>query len=412
MKFIKYFMLIKFYFIFSIFTNAEPFCILQPKDYDEKSIESIHSFEENIENKISSIYQTEYPYLKNKIEEIRELKKKLQRLEKILFNKYIRQPNRGHKYQHMNNVIRDKRKIRFHHFLDENIQLEEEFNSALKGLFARKSFSFTSYREAVAKRTDLQHLIDTINNEIEPMQQPHFLYPPKLNFSIRDNDIYYGDIQMEVFFTPPKDNLLKIPFLNIGFETNKNTIIYTCIHLDAYDESRNAIYIYFLTATKFNVVSLKDIVTSFDLIIRNILTFYREPEVIVSPVPIIEDPAGSIITPITKVMNTLSVLQPLKVINSVISKMQVFTLASRLNPTVQVIMDNVDVGIKGIYIHPKGLKVRYAASTLYGLFNLDLITQNQQKDFSEFMNVLTITEQDDSDSMQNSMESEKDATKE
>ena len=407
MKFIRYFILIIFNFIFCITTNAEPFCMLQPEDYDEKSIESIHSFEENIENKISLIYQKEYPHLKSKIEEIRELKKELQGLERTLFKKYVKRPHRSHKYQHMNSAIKQKRKTKFLHFLDGNIQSEEEFNSALKGLFLKKSFNFTLYKEVVARRTDLQHSIDTINNEIEPMQQPHFLYPPKVNFSLRNNDIYYGDIQMEVFFTPPKDNLLKIPFLNIGFETNKNTIIYTCIHLDAYDKSRNVVYIYFLTATKFHIVSLKDILTSFDLVIRNILTFRREPEVIVSPVPLIEDPTGSIITPITKVVNTLSVLQPLKVINSVISKMQVFTLASRLNPTVQIIMDNVDVGIKGIYIHPKGLKVRYAASTLYGLFNLDLITQNQQVDFSEFMNVFTVTGSEDSDSTQNSIEIDK-----
>ena len=406
MKFIRYFILVKFYFIFCITTNAEPFCILQPEDYDEKSIESIHSFEENIENKISLIYQTEYPHLKSKMEEIHKLKKKLQRLEKTLFKKYVKRPHRSHKYQHMNSAIRQKRKIKFLHFLDGNIQSEEEFHSALKDLFLKKNFNFTLYRETVARRTDLQHHINTINNEIEPMQQPHFLYPPKVDFSLRNNDIYYGDIQMEVFFTPPKDNLLKIPFLNIGFETNKNTIIYTCIHLDAYDESRNVVYIYFLTATKFHIVSLKDIVTSFDLIIRSILTFRREPEVIVSPVPLIEDPAGSIITPVTKVMDTLSVLQPLKVINSVISKMQVFTLASRLNPTAQIIMDNVDVGIKGLYIHPRGLKIRYAASTLYGLFNMDLITQNQQANFSEFMNVLTITEPDDSDSTQNGTETD------
>ena len=394
MKCLKHFIFIQISLIFSFYSFAQQFCTLQPENHDEQSIESIHTFEENIENKISLIYKTEYPHLKLKIEEIRKLRKELKKLENTLFKRYIKQVYRGRKYQQLNNAINRKRKEKFIQLLEQNILSEEEFNKVIKGLFTKRHFNFNVYREAVSNRSHLQKRINEINSEIEPMQQPHFLYPPKINFSFRNNYIYYGDVQMEAFFTPPKDNLLKIPFINIGFETDKNTIIYTCIHLDAYDESKNAVYIYFLNATKFDVVDFRDIFTNFNLIIRSILTFHREPEVIIAPAPITEDPAGSIITPITKVVNAISLLQPLKVINNIISKMQVFTIASRLNPTAQLIMDNVDVGIKGLYIHSTGLKIRYAASTLYGLFNFDLITQSQKADFSESMNIFTIEKSD------------------
>ena len=390
----KHIIFIKVSLFFSFYTFAQPFCVLQPENYDEQSMESIHTFEDNIESKISSIYQQEYPHLKEKTQEVRFFTKNLKKLEEQLFRKYVKRPHRHHRVSQISHSRIYKRKLQFLHFLDQDLQSEEEFNAVARAFFTKKSFTFDVYRESVSNRKQLQDLINEINSEIEPMQRPHFLYPPKVNFSIRNNDIYYGDIQMEGFFTPPKDNLLKIPFINIGFETNENTIIYTCIHLDAYDKSKNAVYIYFLNATKFNVVSLKDIVTNFDLVIRHFLTFYREPEVIIAPVPITEDPAGSIITPVTKVVNAMSFLKPLKVVNSVISRMQVFTVASRLNPTAQLIMDNVDVGIKGIYIYPTGLKIRYAASTLYGLFNFDLITQNQKADFSESMNTLTIEQSD------------------
>ena len=384
----------------SFLANAQQLCTLQPEDYNEDSAQSIHAFEDNIENKISLVYQEEYPHLKIKTQEIRRLTKHLKKLEKKLFKQYVKRIHKHHKVPQISHLKMYRKQLSFLHILDQNLQSEEEFNAATKALFTKKSFTFDAYRKAVDERSTLKNLIDKMNDEIEPMQQPHFLYPPHIDFSIRSNDIYYGDIQMEVFFTPPKDDLLKIPFLNTGFETNRNTIIYTCIHLNAHDKSKNAGFIYFLNATKFNILSLTDIITNFDLVVRSLLTFYREPEVIIAPVPITEDPAGKIITPLTKVVNTLSVLQPLKIVNNVISKMQIFTVASRLNPTAQLIMDNVDVGVKGIYIHPEGLKVRYAASTLYGLVNMDLITQNQKADFSGFMNVLTIEEPDHSDLIQ------------
>ena len=393
MKLIKSLLVICCSFLyFSV--NAEQLCTLQPEDYSEDSKQSIHAFEDNIEDRISLIYQAEYPHLKAKTKEIRQLKRELRRLERILFRKYVKKSHRHHKFAQVDRSKMYKRKLQFLDFLDQNLQSEEEFNSTEKADFAKNIFTFNRYREAVNERSSLKKLIDKINDEIEPLQQPHFLYTPKINFSMRTNDIYYGDIQMEVFFTPPKNDFLKIPFLNIGFETNRNTVIYTCIYLNAYDPARNAVFIYFLNATKLNILNLMDVVMNFDLIVRNILTYFREPEVIIAPAPITEDPAGSIITPLTKVINTLSILESLQFINNIISKMQIFTVASRLHPTAQLVLDNVDVGIKGLYIHPEGIKVRYAASTLYGLVRMNLITQSQKADFSGFMNVLTIEEEE------------------
>lgn len=376
-------------------------CSLKPDNFDNQR-ESIQEFEQNIEDAISEIYQKEHPRLIEKLRQLEELKAQLSRFTYSIAQSHFHFIRRHHK----NPAVR-KQKIRqslqdFLDLIEQNIQSEEEWEAAVRGAAAIRYFSFEQYRRYAGRVHKMQADIEELNNIINPLKAPYLLYAPKFNYSIRSRGIAYGDLQLEAFFRPPKDNLFKLPFLNIGFETNKNTVIYACIHLDSFDSSKNLLYVYFLSAAKLNLFQWQDIIFNPSLLIHSALNWRKLPQALIAPLPFKLNPAAGAVgfaQQAQKQLSSISQFSAVSKISKIINQLEIINFTAQVHPALKFVLDNVDFGIKGVLIQPDRVQIRYAGSILYGLINFNLAKYSQKADFSSFMNILTWNEgQDESSS--------------
>ena len=374
------------------FAKAENFCKLQPEGYDS-SRSSMKEFEKNIQNEMTAIYQEQYPALVKPLQELHHLTKELDRM-LIRFSRRYTKPTRYVAGRTKNIALQRSKTEHFLNLIASNIQSEEEFQAQLETQWIKPRFTFETYQETLSELEPIKQSIQQLQEIIQPIQQPHFLYTPEINFSIRGNEVYYGDLQLEVFFNLPKDNLFQLPILGIGFETNDNTVIYTCIHLDSFDSSKNVFYIYFLNTTKFYSSNWTDWILNSNLAIRHILTMRSPPKAIIAPLPMVGDPTGKIIKPMKGMFKVFSMAKPLAMVQDMASKLEVLSLTSSVNPAVKMVIDNVNFGIKGLHIHEDGVTMRYAATSFYGLLNINLIQQTYPIDTSPFINIMTLNKEE------------------
>lgn len=378
------------FLVFPAFLFAGEFCELQPEDFDD-SKKSILAFEKNIENKISEIYRTQYPLVMQKLKALEQLQKKLKEFTKQYESKYIRTAPRHPKNRSVDALRKRKRKTAFFQLAEQDISSELELNRYLEKVRVIRPMSFGAYRDYVDRLNELKNQIQEVNTSLLEIQSFGFLQFPDFGFSLRANS-FYGYFKMEGLFRLPKDDLLKLPFLKIGFETNPNTVIYSCVHLDEFRPDKNRIYIYFLNTTKLYNFHWKDFFMRPNLAFRHLLTIRREPEAIISPLPFVLNPLSST----SETLSNLSQFQQLSshpAFNQIMSAVGQFDFVNfsvNLHPILAVIKNNVHVGVKGFMIQPDQLKIRYAGAALYGLINFNLAVHNQKANFASFMNMLTL----------------------
>ena len=380
----------------SFFSKTENFCTLQPPNFDH-SRESIKVFEENIEEQLTEIYQNEYPELSEQLHLQEKAEKAVRDFQNIITRKYVKKSRRHHKNPTIHHAEMRKRKTIFLNLIEQDIQTPDEWNAALQGLRWIRRISFEEYRELFQQVSTLKQAIEDINDRIRPMQAPHFLYVPKIDLAIGGKNIY-GNFQVEAFFQPPRNDLFQLPLLKIGFETNQNTVIYICMHLDSFDPQKNTLYVYFLNTTKLYNLKWTDMFFNFDLFMRNLLTIRQPPLARISPLPFVMNPAGSTLETVQTARNNpliASRLTSLSNVTSIVDKFDFINVTTHLNPLMKMIIDNVDFGIKGLLIKPHKLQIRYAGSALYGLINFNLARHSQKADFSSFMNILTMDTDDE-----------------
>ena len=369
----------KFLFLalFPICLKAQPLCRLQPDHFDHKS-KSLQIFEKNIEEKMTQIYQNEYQDLFSALKMKKELNHVLNHYQNLILNQYGASSKED-----------------FLNFFEQNFDTEIAFNSNIHKLQTQAQLNYPAYRDHAKIIFSLKQSLEDMDSILKIMQEPYFLYTPEFEFSIRENNISYGDLKMEVFFRPPKENMFKIPFLNIGFETDQNTVIYTCIHFDSFDPSQNIFYIYFLNMTKLYSPKITDLFFNTPLMMRHLLTLRRPPQALITPMPFVFNPLRGVLGAFEKTERvlqwsdgSLSVLDNSGIMNF-IGNLNFLDITSNLNPIQKVIVDNIDIGIKGILVQPEGLKIRYAGSAFYGLVTFNLAQTGHKSDFSYFMNVMT-----------------------
>ena len=378
------------FFICPSFLFAGEFCELQPDGFDGSKA-SILAFEKNIENKISEIYRTQYPLVIQKLTALEELQKKLKDFESQYKHKYVKVAPKHPKSSSVNALRKRKRREAFLHLVEQNISSEAELNEYLKKMKVIRQMPFRAYRAYVDTVNELKNKIQEINTSLLEIQSFGFLQLPDFGFSLEGSKAY-GYLKMEGLFRMPKDDLLKLPFLKIGFETNSNTVIYSCVHLDEFNSERNRIYIYFLNTTKIYNFHWKDFFMRPSLAFQHLLTFRQEPKAVISPLPFVLNPLSST----SGTLNTLNQFQQLNnhpafnQIMSTVGQFDFLNFSLNLHPILKVIKNNVQVGVKGFMIQPDRLQIRYSGTALYGLINFNLAVHNQSADFSSFMNMMTL----------------------
>ncbi len=379
-------------FFYPSFLFAGEFCKLQPEDFDEDARSSLSVFEENIENKVSDIYRTQYPHVIKKLKTLEELQNKLTRIENQYSQKYIRSPNRHPRNRAVDRLSKRRRKKLFLKLAEQNIHSESDLSDYLKKIKVIRPMSFDVYQDYSNTVNDLKSQIEEVNTLLLEIQSFGFLQFPDFGFSLR-GDKFYGHFKMEGLFRVPKDDLLRLPFLKIGFETSPNTVIYSCVHLDEFKPDNNRIYIYFLNTTKLDILRRTDFIMRPISSIRNLLGLSQEPQAVISHLPFVLNSAAG------EVSETLSNLGQVQQIGNhpsfnqimdEVGRLKILNFAANLNPILAVINDNVQIGVQGFVIHPDKLQIRYAGTTLYGFINFNLPTQNQSVDFSSFMNIITL----------------------
>ena len=372
------------------FLFAGEFCELQPEEFNNTR-QSILVFEENIENKISEIYRVQYPLVVEKLEALKGLEHELRRIENQYSQQYIRSAPRHPRNRAVDYTRKRKRKEIFLQLAEQNIHSESELNDYLAKVKVIRPMPFDVYQYYSSTVNNLKAQIEEVNTSLLEIQSFGFLQPPDFGFSFR-GDQSYGHFKMEGLFRVPKDDLLKLPFLRIGFETTPNTVIYSCVHLDEFRPDKNRIYIYFLNTTKLYTIKWKDFFMRPNLVVRHLLTFNQEPRAVISPLPFVLNPLAST----SETLDTLGQFQQLSSyasfnqVMSIAGKFNFLDFTTNINPILTVIKDNIQVGIQGFVIHPDKLQMRYAGTTLYGLINFNLAVQNQSADFSSFMNIMTL----------------------
>lgn len=376
------------------FLFAGEYCELQPEGFDE-SRQSILAFEENIENHISEIYRDQYPFVIEKLKALDQLQRSLIRIENRYSQRYIKFVRKHPKKRAVNHSRRKKRKEVFLTLAEQSFQSELELSNYLEEVKVIRPMPFDVYQDYSSRVNELKAQIEEVNTSLLEIQSFGFLQFPDVGVSLR-GDQSYGHFKMEGLFRVPKDDLLKLPFLKIGFETNPNTVIYSCVHLSEFRPDENRIYIYFLNTTKLYTIRWKDFIMHPNLAIRHLLTFRQKPQAVISPLPFVLNPLASA----SETLDNLGQFQQLSnhasfsQIMDAAGKFNFLDFSSHLNPILLVIKNNVQVGVQGFVIHPDKLQIRYAGTTLYGLINFDLAVQNQSADFSSFMNIMTLDSRD------------------
>ena len=381
-------------FIFSFLVGAKEFCRLQPSSFDGEK-ESIREFEENIEEALSKIYQTEYPLLSEKFIKRSELVQQMVQIEDEFYEKYASMVSK--KGSRDRSSFSSRKKV-LAQGIEKGIQTKEEWEIFLQESSFVLSVIFEEFQKDLKGVMDKREVLQRLNDEISPLKAPYFLYPPKVSYSFRGGEVSYGDLQMEAFFRPPVEDLFKLPFLNIGFEMNQNTVIYTCLHFDSFDSDKNKLYIYFLNTTKFYELSWIDLFTDFNLVVRSVLSSGRPPEALVAPIPFVVNPAQNVSNFISKANSVTSQINSLKSVTSVMNQLDFLDFTAQINPVLRIILSNVDFGIKGVLVEPNRAQLSYAGSSLFGLINFNLGKYDQNADFSSFMNIFTWEEEDEAES--------------
>ena len=373
--------------ISSFFMRAEEFCQLQPQMFDGNK-DSLKEFETNIEEALTEIYQKEYPRVAQESKDLDVSVRELNRVSRAFFNKYVERG--GLRHQTKEDGSKVTRREFFSSVMDEGIHTEDEWNRVLEELSFVEKISFEEFQKDRVELNQLKDRVQILEDQISPMQAPYFLYPPQLSYSFRGGQISYGDLRVEAFFQPPKEDLFKLPFLNIGFGTDSNTVIYMCLHFDSFDAQKNRLYIYFLNTTKFFVLDWKDFFTDFNLMVRSLVHLRKPPEAQILPLPFEVSPVSDEISGFLKTTNSfVNQVNTLQNVTSVMNRLEFLDLTTQLNPVLAIVLNNVSFGIKGLVVHPERLQLHYAGSSLYGLINFNLGQFSQRTQFSSFMNVLT-----------------------
>ena len=375
--------------------SAEEICTLQPQDSaDEK--EFIDTFEKNIEEKMSEIYQNVYFDLFNLVKQVELLKEELKDFEQMMIKKSLKPLHR-----HPKNPSLYKKKVRqrealFLNLIAKEVYTKDQWQALLKTASFVHPLPFEVYQEYHVRQKTLKLSIEDTNKKIHPMKAVHFLYPPKWDYSLRGGGISYGNLQLEAFMRPPLNNLFKLPYLNIGFETNTNTVIYVCAHLSAFDPSENVFYFYFLNMTKLHQAEWRKLLFSPKEAVRALVNMRRPPQAIITPLPFVLNPLSSAFDSIGILGNAAERL-PLadslstssEQLTRTFSRFNVLDFTANLNPIAKIALDQVDFGVKALEIRPEKLSISYSASALYGLITIDIAKQGQKGDFSSVMNVMT-----------------------
>ena len=244
-------MKIRIYSLFLIYPSflfAGEFCELQPEGFDDSKA-SILAFEKNIENKISEIYQIHYPLIIQKLTALEKLQEEWKEFENQYENKYVKTVPRHPRSPFVNALRKRKRKEIFLTLAEKDITSAVELNQYLQKVKVIRPMSFDVYRDYVDTFNKFRNQVQEAHTALLEIQSFGFLQLPDFGFSLRGNRSY-GYFRMEGLFRLPKDDLLKLPFLKIGFETNSNTVIYSCVHLDELRTDKNRIYIYFFEYNK------------------------------------------------------------------------------------------------------------------------------------------------------------------
>ncbi len=381
-----------FFIVCPFFLSAGEFCDLQPEGFDGGR-QSAAVFEKNIESKVSEIYRTRYPLVVEKLKILEEFQKRLEEIENRYTAKYVRRSRRHPKSRIADLSRRRQRREFLFQLIERNIQSDLEFNEYLSASGGIRSLSFDVYRNFLDEVFELKEQIEEINTSLLEIQSFGFLQPPDFGFSVRDRR-FYGRFQMEGLFRVPKDDLLKLPFLKIGFETSPHTVIYSCVHLDEFAPEKNRIYVYFLNTTKLYTIHWKDFFMRPSVAVKHLLTLNQEPQAVISPLPVVLNPLAAASTALGSLgkFEQLGGHASFNQLMGTVDRLNVLDFSANLNPILSVIKNNVQVGIQGFMIQPDKLQIRYAGTTLYGLINFDLAVQNQKADFSSFMNMMTLDE--------------------
>lgn len=366
--------------------NAET-CRLHPQGFDSEKPEDIRAFEKNLENEMSALYQKEYPKIQAQLKKILKAERIVNQYESDFFDKYKQARPAGHPSK--DRISRSMKAMRFKKAMTALIRSEEltqkdldQFNQDFDTYEDLKLSDLISYREEFGI---LKSELDRFNRELDNLKSPNFLYLPRFDLNIR-NDFIYGDFQWEAFFRPPAENILTMPLVEAGFKIDQNTVVYACINMDAFDTSKNEIYIYFLRTTKFWAADWTEYIKSPTLAIKNLITYNEPPKAKVNPITLTFDPVTGVLGPIDFLFNNIFFLKPFVFVNSFLQKMDFIGEAA--SPVMEFVMSNVGIGIKGIHIYENKYKVRFGMSTFFHMVSFNLIEKNTKSDLSAFMNVL------------------------
>ena len=356
-------------------------CQLMPNDFDG-SRKSIEDFENNIEERMTAIYQKQRPGLRSLLRKAADIESEIVSAELDLIRKffptyknYRTQP--GKRSRQMQLIRREIRKLAAKEdFSQSDI---DYLNSELDFRLALTADFIYEYR---SKLFEMKQALRMLEEKIDDLNAPHFIDKPKVDLKIRAGGYTYGDVQFEAFFKPPEKDMLKLPFIKAGFSMDDTTLVYACINFDAKRADKSAIYIYFLNTTKFIAVRWYDYITNYDLTIREMLTFWQEPKAKIHPLKLT---TASVFGPVEFLTSNFAIFKPLEFVNTFLQSIN-FVGAS-MTPVQSFVFDNVGIGISSVHIQPTNIKLKYAVSTLFDLIQFDLIDQNFERE-NAFLNVL------------------------
>ena len=136
---------------------AVELCELQPESYDG-STKAIRTFEKNIEEKMSAIYQKEYSKIFSALQMTKKIKEAQKLFEGVLASGYR---------------VQDKKA--FLNLLQENITSPALFQTKKDELQIETPFSFMVYRDYAKILGDLKEALENMNEITRPLREPYFL---------------------------------------------------------------------------------------------------------------------------------------------------------------------------------------------------------------------------------------------
>lgn len=378
-------------FAFSLLITASAMasvkvCNLQPDDYDG-SKESIKQFEENIEKRMTTAYRKEHPQIIKMIQEIAVVKDQLVELDQeylypILPSVFHAGKPTSYKRIQRNRVKKSLRAILESDKIDTTVV--ESFNKENQ---LKEDLSMDVVVEYQKQFKALKKQLKALNAELARLLSFHITEFPTINAEVRGNNVLFGKLNFEAFIRPPKDKMLSVPLIKAGFKTDITTIIYACLNLDPEDSRKNQVHLYFLNTTKFYGAHLTDYLFNWNLGVRELLTWGSLPKANINAVAIEFDPIGGIMSPLNSASEYLAFLKPFEFLGGFIKKLG-YTAATA-NPIQEFVLNNVGFGIKAIHLNQDTMRVDYAGSTMFDLWQFNLFTQEIDVDLSPFLNIMT-----------------------